>query len=224
MSFTLGRVLNTVLRNIPPLLFCLKWFCGTWYTPSPLLRKFSPTMSKIGLFALYKGQQWNDHQPSRDHACQGDFIWRNHFWNSAYPGSTNWARKNLWALPRPRVSFRRWGDCKHCTTQNLSLASQIRENVEKKVSFHLPLFLGCGCILIEALIQSKLKGDFLFRFSFVMNSVIAKIVCGQWLPCEEWSAGVRVTTKTSSRSEALFFHATFVLLVKQVLWKKCNIQ
>ena len=163
-------------------------------------------MSKIGLFALYKDQQWNDHQPSRDHACPRRLHWRNHFWNSAYPGSTNWARKNLWALPRPRVSFRRWGDCKHCTPQNLSLVSQSRENVEKKVSFHLPLFLGCGCILLEALIQSKLKGDFLFLFSFVMNSVIAKIVRGQCLPCEEWS--VEWVSQQKHHLEAKLFFST----------------
>ena len=178
MSFREG--VQHCFAEHPPLLVCLKWFCGTWNPPSPLLRKFSPTMSKIGLFALYKDQQWNDHQPSRDHACPKRLHWRNHFWNSAYPGSTNWARKNLWALPRPRVSFRRWGDCKHCTPQNLSLVSQSRENVEKKVSFHLPLFLGCRCILLEALIQSKLKGDFLFLFSFVMNSVIAKLFVEWW--------------------------------------------
>ena len=207
-----------------PLLFCLKWFCGTWNPPPPLYENFHLQCLKL-IFLLYTkiSNEMTISLAEITHV-QGDFIWRNHFWNSAYPGSTNWARKNLWALPRPRVSFRRWGDCKHCTPQNLSLVSQSRENVEKKVSFHLPLFLGCGCILLEALIQSKLKGDFLFLFSFVMNSVIAKIVCGQCLPCEEWSGGVSFTTKTSSRSEALFFHATFVLLVKQVLWKKCNIQ
>ena len=137
---------------------------------------------------------------------QGDFIWGNHFWNSAYPGSTNWARKNLWALPRPRVSFRRWGDCKHCTPQNLSLASQIRENVEKKVSFHLPLFLGCGCILLEALVQSKLKGDFYFYFPLLWIASLQKLFVDN--DCHVKSGVLEWESQQKHHLEAKLFFST----------------
>ena len=39
-----------------------------------------------------------------------------------------------------------------------SVKAERTENVEKKVSFHLPLFLGCGCYLLEA---KQVKSRFL---------------------------------------------------------------
>ena len=44
-----------------------------------------------------------------------------------------------------------------------------------------------------------------------MNSVIAKIVCGQCLPCEEWSGGVSFTTKTFFPRNLCTFGQTSVL-------------